>query len=382
MNILDVFERTVAAVLSKEPYYGFLLLNMKRHFNSKVPTAGVNVKDGHINLYINSDFFMGLTKEHRIGVLIHEIKHITHLHLLRRKDDTNPRDYNIAADAAINPSISQLKTYPTGCLLTGKQGKVMPESIAPNLLSNETAEYYLKYIQKQKKDKGDGTGDGVNDLDDHSVWEDGEGDAEAVKEVLKKQLKDAKDKAQSIGAGNVPGDAELALDALSKSLVTWKQALRMFFASISDCRKEKTRKRRNRRYGIAFPGKKKEPTTKLAIAIDTSGSVSDQELQQFFTEIRQLATLVDEMHIIQCDSAVTKVEPWNGKIPQVLGRGGTEFQPALDAATKLGVDGLIYFTDGDCYSEPTKPGYPVLWALVRGVNKPVSWGKHLHVTKQ
>lgn len=380
---MKILEQAIVDVLATEPYYGYLLLNMQKHITNKVPTAGVNVKDGVVNLFINPEFFSKQKRQHRKGILIHECMHITNAHIVRRKEDVSMMDYNIAADAAINQYIRTLETFPTASFADQKQGKIMPESIAPDLRKGETAEYYLEHLQKNKKNypqQGEGQ-ESLNGIDDHSIWEQGETNADAVKEVLRKTLKNAKDQTLSTGCGNVPGEVEQLLDELNKSLVGWKQVLRMFFASVSANKKEKTRKRRNRRYGIAYPGKKKEPETKLAIAVDTSGSVSDEELNLFFSEIRSLASLVDEVYIIQCDAEVTDCILYKGKTPTVKGRGGTNFGPSFKKAEELGVDGLIYFTDGGCFDTFSKPKYPVLWALTKYGSKPVEWGNSLCLSK-
>ena len=62
---------------------------------------------------------------------------------------------------------------------------------------------------------------------------------------------------------------------------------------------------------------------------------------------------------------------------KIKGRGGTAYQPAFDYfnASKDCVDGVIYFGDMDSADTPTKPSYPVLWAIVGNQNPPCEWGR-------
>ena len=103
----------------------------------------------------------------------------------------------------------------------------------------------------------------------------------------------------------------------------------------------------------------------MLLAIDTSGSVSDTELQEFMSEIYHIYKCGVDITIVQCDTMIRSVEPYKGKFEMsVLGRGGTEFDPVLEYfnANLKKYTSLVYFTDGECYAR-VKPRGNTLWVL-------------------
>ena len=153
------------------------------------------------------------------------------------------------------------------------------------------------------------------------------------------------------------------------------------------------RTKRNRRLGTLLPGTKTEPTLKLAVGIDNSGSVSDQELATFFTELDALATQSKAAILVGlCDTEIhnkytnsssdfrsAKLVP-NFKKMEFEGRGGTFYQPMVDMANSEEVDGLIIFGDMDSADDPTKPKIPVLWVSSReGTKPPADFGRIIYV---
>jgi predicted metal-dependent peptidase len=99
-------------------------------------------------------------------------------------------------------------------------------------------------------------------------------------------------------------------------------------------------------------GKKSEFTSRLLIAIDVSGSISDEELNLFYSAINRFFVYgMQSVEVIQFDTEI-KGKPVefkkSHKTIHISGRGGTNFQPAIDFFTtaKNPYDGLIIFTDG------------------------------------
>jgi predicted metal-dependent peptidase len=359
-------------------FYAQFLLNMRKIYTDKVPTAGVNITD-KINLYINPEFFAGLTELQRIEVLEHECKHIIEMHPIRGKNISkeNHKDWNIACDSKINGPLTSLHEM-----------GVTEERLAKEIkgyISGGTSEYVYSQIRQERqrrKQNGEGEGKFGDTVDDHSMWEDGEAgevNEDFAKNTVKKALEKAVEKCG--GAGNVPSDVQAALNKLRKSSVNWKQQLRRFFCRYGKFSKINTRKRRNRRFGLLVSGKKVKPHTHIAIAVDTSGSVSDDELEQFFSEIKKIHANGVKMTIIEADCVIKNMYEYDPKKPvQISGRGGTAYMPAIQRATELEVDGLIYFGDGDIFNETLiKPKFPVLWALVRNSPAPATWGSEIRV---
>ena len=112
-------------------------------------------------------------------------------------------------------------------------------------------------------------------------------------------------------------------------------------------------------------------TGDIVFAIDTSGSMSNEEIQAALTEVQYIAQEVKprQLVIIQCDASVQRVDKYdvNDELPakfRIEGRGGTRFTPVFDEVEQdpdIEPDCLIYVTDmyGDF---PKHVDYPVLWA--------------------
>lgn len=369
-------------LVSEKRAYGHFLLNCKKHFTNKVSTAGVSITD-QMNLYINPEFFKSLNIYQRIDLLIHECLHLVNYHQERAKMlgiegkniMTEGHNFNIAADAAINGPLKHLHEM-------GVTVDKLAEQLGLKLKSGQTAEYYYKHIKDFIKENPDKCQQmqNMSTIDDHSTWEESEGYSEEYgKEILKKALKDSVEKAG--GVGNSPGEFNQALENLCKSTVNWKQQLKRFFAKSDKFSKERTRMKRNRRYGFLVSGKRKKPDLFLVIAIDTSGSVSDKELQQFFAEIDKMYIPGMQIKIIEADYDIQQIYDYEPKMKiEVAGRGGTAYNPAILKAIELKPDGLIYFGDGEIWREElTKPKFPVLWAITRDNPKPVEWGGYCPV---
>lgn len=129
--------------------------------------------------------------------------------------------------------------------------------------------------------------------------------------------------------------------------------------------------------GIVCLGREKRPRGCLAVAVDTSGSVSPQMLADFLSEVNDIIKQVRpaEVHLLSVSHAVADYFLLNeGELtPMTMkGGGGTRFQPAFDYLAEIGVepDVLVYLTDGYSMDATTlKPiGYPVIWVSTGAVN--------------
>ena len=252
----------------------------------------------------------------------------------------------------------------------------------PSALAQQNLEYYYELLKTEEDKKngkgqgqggkgqgqgqGQGQGNGMT-LDDHSAWH--ESDAtedqitDKVKDIVNKAVEQTGDKAM----GSVAGNIIQAINALNHVPKDWRQDIQRFVARSAEILIENTRKKRNRRYGIIYPGQKTFPKLNITIGMDTSGSVGDEELKQFHAEMCRLHNMDITLTVIECDTQVNQVYKFDPKKEfKVAGRGGTRFAPIFEyiEKEKLETDGLIYFTDGECYGENIKkPNYPVLWAL-------------------
>jgi predicted metal-dependent peptidase len=428
----DNLEKSLMHLISEGRFFSTLLLNMNREFTNRIPTAGVNVTD-HINLFINPYFWNSLSSDERLGILKHEAYHVINNHFSRfrdlepqifeekgrsvkdrMEDMSNASTLNQAADYAINEYIPEIpkkfKLFnPDGSpflepekLQDGadnpKAGQALETSPLlveelkkkiPQANHRDSTEYYyelLKQQQEQDKNNGDSNNQGEGQgslIDDHSIWHEGSATQDEINEKVKGVVNKALEACDERERGNLPGGIKEAIDKLNYIPKDWRQDLQRFVARTAEILIESSRKKRNRRYGIIYPGYITYPKMHLCIGIDSSGSVVSEELNQFFAEIGRLHKMDIALTVLECDTQITAEYSFDPKKPFLVnGRGGTSFKPVFEKLNDLDVDGIIYFTDGDCFDEGIKkPKIPVLWALVGGKHKkpPYEWGSKTYV---
>ncbi len=360
-------------LMLKEPYYGFFLIMLNKVWRKDLPTAGVSKHNINYQLAINEEFWTGLSDDHKMGLLKHELLHIAFGHLVSFGSFSNKKLANIAMDMEINQYI-EASWLPEGGINIDDYTDIQLDRKAG------CRYYYDQLLRLQdEKDKNGTSGDqemdklldniANGDVPDHSTWEEFEDMSEAEKKLIDKQvqkiLQDAKE--QTIKKrGNVPGEIEglIVLDEVVKAKFDWKGYLRRFTGTSTKIFTKKIRRKENHRYEDN-PGLKIKMRQHMLLAIDTSGSVSNEELSEFMNEIHHIHKAGVDITIVQCDTSIRSIEPYKGKNDlKVHGRGGTEFDPVLDYYNaNIGkYTSLVYFTDGECYTS-VKPKNRVLWVL-------------------
>jgi predicted metal-dependent peptidase len=302
----------------------------------------------------NPEFFASLPEKQVIGILKHEYFHLIFEHCTNRRPVGVPhKTWNIAADLAINSHL--VGELPELACLPGKA----PFEEFP---LGKTAEWYLNNITDDQADQcGGGDGEGKPGqpgvLDDHSGWSE-EGDSEAqqaanqmAKERLKQAMKEAAAEANQSpkGWGSISGGVKKDIIKRLETKVNWRKVMRYFIKTSQRASRTSSVKRINRRYAYIHPGKKVKRQAKIAIAIDQSGSVSDDMLETFFSELGKLAKLAT-FTVIPFDTEVDEklVYEWEKGKSHSAKRvmcGGTCFDAPTDYVNKNSFDGVIILTD-------------------------------------
>lgn len=172
------------------------------------------------------------------------------------------------------------------------------------------------------------------------------------------------------GWGSITGYLKDQILASLTAKIDYRKVLRNFRATILAERKHLTRFKPSRRFGFEYMGSKRDFTTKLLLAIDTSGSISDQDLKNFYGVINKFFKYgIESIDVINFDCEL-QGEPVSFKNRQtsfnISGRGGTEFQAVFDyAKDHPEYDGVIIFTDGYADHPKKKPGTKAkfVWVL-------------------
>jgi predicted metal-dependent peptidase len=374
-------------LMLKEPFYGLFLIGLNKLWSKRVPTAGVSKHNINFQLAINEEFWETLSPEHHIGLLKHELLHIAFFHLTLYDTFGDKKLANVAMDLEINQYIDKMYLPDGGCFIDN-------EMFAPmNLPTKAGCRVYYDLLQQQLDD-GDGTsdfekmmkamgqgqptyGDGKA-VPDHSTWEEFENLSDAEKKLIQKQvehqLKDVADQIEK-SRGNIPGEMKGLLDSLNSKeppKFDWKAYLRRFTGGSQKVFTKKLRRKFNKRFEDN-PGLKIKHRKHILVAVDTSGSVSDVEVQEFFHEIGHINKTGAEITVVQCDTHIRHIGPYKaGDKIEIHGRGGTYFDPVLELYNESQdkYTCLIYLTDGECDCS-VKPRGKMLWVIsTRGsINK-------------
>ena len=152
--------------------------------------------------------------------------------------------------------------------------------------------------------------------------------------------------------GSLSGDLRALIESTLVSKQNFRAILSQFRASILSTKRHLTRMRPNRRYGFDAMGSQYAYSTHLLVAVDVSGSVPDEDIKKFLAVINRFFKQgIGSIDVIEFDSKITTEKPMKlkqatGSI-RVTGRGGTDFQPAIDFYYEHEeYDGLVFLTDG------------------------------------
>ena len=343
-------------LLSDEPFFSAISRRVNKQSSRAIPTAGVTVdKDTlQFKMLYNPDFFEDMEENKIKGVLIHEFYHLIFKHVTSRRPENIPMIiWNIATDLAINSMIGADNLPENCCIPGGKQFEDYPVG--------KTAEFYLE-MMKDDEQFGDGKGgfkdmegeDGsdLGNFDDHGGWDELTEDQrqmveERAKDIMEKAAKDANNSGR--GWGSVSNGIKRDIMERLKTRVNWKKVLRAFIGAAQRADKSNTMRRINRRFPYIHAGRKVNRVANIAISIDQSGSVSDQELNAFFNELNKLSDLAT-FTVIPFDTRVAedKVYTWKKGEKRKWERvmyGGTCFNAPTDYVNKGNFDGHIVLTD-------------------------------------
>ena len=337
------------------------------------------------HLFINPAFFDTLDNKKLLGVLGHEVLHVTDRHHLRM-GNRNPGRWNMACDYAINPLVIKQfgkDSLPEGALLDPQYAGLSAEQI---------------YAQLPQDDEQDGDGDGDGDQSQPTSDpgacggviapknEDGSAlspaEIEQATQELTRQVAQAAQAAEK--RGNLPGNVKELIKNARAAQVDWCEHLHSFArrGAQSDYSWRQPNRRRLQD-GIYMGRQLPVGVGEVAIGVDTSGSVSRDALEQFAGEILALCqeTKPSKVHLLYCDTQVHPETYEQDEIADIKivrkGGGGTSFTPVFDWVEDRIANGeeppqyLIYLTDGYGEAPDVEPEYPVLWVCTSAKEMPI-----------
>ena len=190
---------------------------------------------------------------------------------------------------------------------------------------------------------------------------------------------------QAMQAGKLGGELRRMIDHLLQPQLPWRMLLARYMTALA--RDDYSYSRPSRREGDFIMPSLRSQSLDLVVAVDTSGSIKDGEMEEFINEIDALkgqvrarvTLLALRRQVVRGGAlrlrALGAVPPPDG----IRGGGGTSFTPVFDWVERAGrrPDLLVYFTDADGAFPKSEPAYPVIW-LVKGKSK-VPWGQRIQL---
>ncbi len=335
-------DRAVKTLLIREPFYGLFLLNLNRYYGDKCDTACVCRNGINTELCVNKKFWDTLSDDEQLGVLKHELSHILFKHITSSEYFGDHNKFNKAADLEVNSYIPVLQKDPY----------YYPARF--NLENNKGTKFYYEKLPDEPDQPQNDSGNSYDPNDSHASWKDFQDLSDAEKELVNQQIDyQAKNTAEHVQKliGSVPGELKEYLDSLFKikpQVFNWKAYFRRVIGNLITSELYLTRMRPSRRFpdsrGVKF---KRKPH--VLVGVDTSGSVNDKELEDFFSEIYYLWKSGVKVTIAQVDTKIEHIEEYNGKFnKEIYGRGGTEFTSLINYYNERKKDfsTLVIFTDG------------------------------------
>ena len=315
--------------------------------------------------------------------------------------------WNVATDLAINSIIGEMDLAGWGSTLEGDSilpsFALMPgrwpskvdgreytaeeKAAAPlgeiisKLPQNMSSEWYFDKIvndmQEQGGSGGKGQGDGdIGSMDNHDFWSTVSDDQ---KEYVEGKIKSYIEKAvrhadgQASGWGNIPAQLREDIRASISTVVDWKRVVHQFVGSINRGSRTTSIKRINKRYPMIHPGTKRSYQAHLLMAIDMSGSVSNEMLTEFFAVLGSLTKRVN-IDVLPFDSTADESDIFAWKKgqsidPKRVRCGGTDFNAPTrvvnDPKNRGRWDGYLILTDGEC-AKPVATRIKRGWVVGKG----------------
>ena len=359
-----------------EPFYSRLLRSMNKIETTDIPTAGVSTTLDKINFYYNKEFFASLKDREVIGVLKHECLHLLYEHTTTRRK-TPHIIWNYATDLAINTLLT-VTELPKGGLIPGQhlppltleQKASMTDeqikrhsnisSLIASFPPSKSSEYYFERLMenddiKEMLEKSSSFevifGEG---MDDHDKWDElSDDEKEMVKQKIQELVKDAQQECERNKSwGSVPSQVIKDIKLMLTKEIPWEDLLKRFVGFSNRNERTSSVTRLNRKYPGVHLGIQKDYKPHIAVYVDESGSVSDNDLESFYSELNNLSSICS-FTLFKFDTEVdieNAIDIKKGKRfhTKRTRTGGTDFDAPTKHANdhKKLYDGLIIMTDG------------------------------------
>ena len=388
-----VREKLISArvgLLLKASFFGNLATRLKLiNADEWCATAAT---DGR-NFYYNTRFIEMLRPKEIEFLFGHEVLHCVYDHFGRR-GDRDPQLWNIANDYCVNGDLVKHnvgeKITSVPCLYDRKYDGMSSEEVYDALYENAEKIDMGKLLDQLIDEHLDGEGDGDGD-------QDGEGkgrprlsaeDKQAIKDEIKEAMLAAA--ATVDGAGNLPAGVKRLIQQLTEPQLNWREILRMNLEST--IKADYTWMRASRKgwhMDAVMPGQKPDEMIDVAVMLDASGSISQDMLRDFLSEIQGIMDSFPsyKIHVATFDTncynpAQYDSDNLDSMIDyEVSGGGGTDFDCIFTYLKDQEITPrrLIVFTDGYPFGSWGDAEYcDTTWILHGTTTIVPPWGTHAY----
>ena len=357
--------------------------------------------------YYNPGYIGRLTLEQTQFVLAHEAMHCALSHFARRNHRQKHR-WDVACDYAVNMILDDERMHgPEDALMNAAYRGLTAEEIYPLLHEDPPEKTQDMHLfdhdasegggESESMEQDAGRGEGDEDKDRQSKGGGGRPQQQVGQGSQPQEAADVQeapppppmdpDKLDAQWKSRLAAAAQAARQAgkMSQSLMRfvdnllapqlpWRALLARYMMNAA--RDDYSFQRTSRRdTGAALMPRLYSQGVNVVVALDTSGSVKDEELREFLSEVDALKGQVRaEVVLHACDDKLSAGGPWRFAqwepvtLPEgVSGKGGTDFRPVFEwlDRERLNPDLLVYFTDAEGQFPEREPHYPVVW-LVKG----------------
>lgn len=368
-------------LMIREPFYGHMAMGMQWKESTmswlKEPQRriGIKITTSGIKAYFYPKWVDSMSLEQLFGAVQHIMNHLVRMHPIRqsgRRQDLWQRACDIQANGRKNTPRIGYREEPK-MILPYQDLLWIPDDWP----EDETTEQYYDRLLKDP--------DGVpstckyEPIDDHEIWLQSDASADEARQMIQERARDASEKSQ----GNVPGHLKEALEALSSPIVKWRELLRQFLSNHIGG-KRSTYSRANRRAANTFgiKGVSHRAASEAVVIVDTSGSVSAEEMQQFFAEIEAIAYKC-KLWVLLWDAAFNGVSLYrrgDWKNFPIHGGGGTDMAAPVTylEENNMIMDVVIMLTDGETNWPPPRK-FPMIFCVTGGTTTLPDWGQKVRI---
>jgi len=341
--------------------------------------------------YYNSRFIMLLAPGEVEFLVGHEVLHVVYDHIGRR-DERDPQMWNIADDYAVN---ADLKRHNVGQFITsvpclyekkydGKAAEWIYDDLMKNAQSINMDDLLDQLIDEHMDGDGDGDGDGGDGKRPGKMTPE---EREQLRQEIKQNIINAARVAKEAGHG-VPGNVERMIQDITEPKMPWRELIQANL--LSTIRTDYSFMRPSRRGWHAdaiMPGTAPGEEVDITVALDTSGSIGNEEIKIFLGEIQGIMDAFSgyKIKVFCFDTGVHAPAEYTSENLESIteyvpaGGGGTDFTCIFEYLKEEGQtpNRLIVFTDMMPFGSWGDPDYcDTTWIGVGAYAKTVTppWG--------